>query len=76
MNTRHTVIVVMRNNVDSYNGSSHFVAVAVDKEAAKRWIQDEVDGKHRGARQYAQGNSADWWIETGIFSLHEHFVQE
>lgn len=64
------VVVVRRHVVDSWNvPPPEICAVAIDIEAAKQWIQDEVDHKHDYSNTYMQGKNADWWIEYGIFSL-------
>ena len=64
-----TVTVIHHRDVDSYTGLSIFVAVAADEDAARQWIQDEVDGRHTSGNQYMKGQSADWWIQYGTFSL-------
>lgn len=64
-----TVVVILQNETDSMSGRSWFRAVAANKEAAKQWVQNEVDHKHESGHQYAQGKTADWWIEYGTFSL-------
>jgi hypothetical protein len=66
-----TVIVIEQHDVDSMNGFAVFRALATDVTAAKRWIQDEVDGKHKAGHRYMQGKDADWWIQYGTFSLKE-----
>lgn len=64
------VIVVMQSDPSSYVGTSAFCTVAIDKEAAKRWIQDEVDQKHGNSHLYMQGKTADWWInDYPVFKL-------
>lgn len=64
------VVVIKRHTTDSWAGPPPiFVAVAENEYAAKQWIQDEVDGKHNSGCSYASGQSADWWIEYGTFSL-------
>lgn len=65
----NSIIVIKTYNPDSMNSVSHFAALAVNEEAAKRWIQDEVDDLH-GVHGYMKGKSADWWIENRYFSLH------
>lgn len=73
---KSTAIVIKAHETESYNaGPGRFCAVAKDEEAAKRWIQDEVDRKH-GETAYMQGKDADWWIEYGAFSLTEVEVVE
>lgn len=71
-----TVTLIMRHDTDSYNGRSSMAAIASDEAAAKRWIQDEVDGKHGPGWTYMQGKDADWWIEYGTFSLVPTIVNE
>lgn len=70
------VIVIKRHQVDSWNGVSTFLTVAVDEDAAIRWIQDEVDHKHGSGHTYAEGKSALWWINYGTFSIDRIDVQE
>lgn len=70
------VIVIMQQSPDSWNGTSHYRAVAIDEEAAKRWVQDEVDQKHGNGHLYMQGKTADWWInEYPVFKLVPTEVQ-
>jgi hypothetical protein len=73
------LVVIKKYDTDSWNSApAQFMAVALDEEAAKRWIQDEVDGKHRsdGYQEYALGHDADWWIAYGTFRLSTVQVQE
>ena len=71
------VVVIERHVVDSYSGPPPmFCAVAVDEVAAKLWIEDEVDGKHKSGHRYAEGKTADWWIQYGTFSLTPTEVYE
>lgn len=66
------VIVVKRQNTDSYNAPPpQVVAIAVDDAAAIQWVQDEVDGKHPSGWSYAQGHDASWWIDYGTFALEK-----
>lgn len=66
----NTVVVIFRNDTGSYSGKSTFVAVAKTEDAAKQWIQDEVDGKHHeGRSQYARGMTVEQWLQYGTFSL-------
>lgn len=70
------IYVVQHHTVDSWNGPPPtFAAVGIDEEAAKVWIQDEVDGKHQSSHSYAQGHTADWWLEYGAFSIKKVEVQ-
>jgi hypothetical protein len=64
-----TVVVIIQNDTDSMVGRSWFRAVAKDEAAAKQWIQDEVDHKHDNGNRYAQGQTADWWIQYRTFDL-------
>ena len=62
--------VIKRHQTDSYNaGPPVFLGVAATPEAAKLWIQNEVDGLHNTSHTYAKGYSVDWWIEYGTFSI-------
>lgn len=70
------VIVVERNVTDSWNAPPPvFLAVAKSENAAKKWIQDEVDGHHNTSHSYMQGKDADWWIAQGTFSLKSVYFQ-
>lgn len=64
------VIVILQSDPASSQGGSSFKAVALDREAALRWVQDEVDQKHDTGHQYMQGKNAEWWInEYPVFEL-------
>jgi len=70
------VIVILQSSPDSMSGAQWFRAVAIDEEAAKRWVQDEVDHKHGNGHQYMEGKTADWWInEYPAFKLVPTEVQ-
>lgn len=70
------VFVIKRHVTETWNAPPPtFLAVAIDEEAAKCWIQDEVDGKHSSSHQYMTGKSADWWIKYGTFSITSVEVQ-
>lgn len=65
------MVVVKKHQTESWNpGPPLFCVVATDEGAAKRWIQDEVDGKHDPSfSSFAKGKTADWWLAYGTFSI-------
>lgn len=67
------VYVVNRYHTDSWNSPPPSMrAIADSFETAKRWIQDEVDGKHKDSNwSYMEGKDADWWLAYGTFSIKE-----
>lgn len=70
------VVLIKRHVTDSWNPPPPVcVAVAADEDAAKRWIQDEVDGKHESTHSYMKGKDADWWIKYGTFTLTPATIQ-
>jgi hypothetical protein len=72
----HKIVVIERCATETWAGPPPVLAaVASDEEAAKRWIQDEVDGKHNSGHSYASGHSAEWWIEYGTFRLSDMEIQ-
>lgn len=64
-----TVVAIWYHELNSWNGRDHIMAVAENDEAAMRWLQDEVDEKHSNGTSYMQGETAQWWINYGTFSL-------
>lgn len=70
--TDSSVIVIFYKDTGSWTaGPPTFLAVAEDYNAALKWIQNEVDGKHGSGRGYMQGKPAGWWIEQGVMVLKE-----
>jgi hypothetical protein len=67
------VTVIKQHDPDSWSGGPGiFRAVADSEEHARQWIQDEVDGKHPDSgHSYASGQSVDWWIKYGTFTLED-----
>ena len=63
------VILIQRHDPDSWHSIAHYAAVAVDIDAAMKWIQDEVDQKHDSGHRYMQGETAEWWLAYGTFTL-------
>lgn len=61
------IVTIYRNEVDSWSGRSWIVAVAIDREAALRWIDREMD----------QDKTPEYWVDTyPLFSLKEMEVHE
>jgi len=65
------LVAVKKHDPDSLQGRDVFLVVCTNETAAKKWIQEEVDGKHPDSKTtYMQGQTADWWIQQGYFSLN------
>ena len=64
------IIIINYCDTNSWQSTPTMVAAAVDEDAAMRWVQDEVDGKHNSGVAYAQGTSAQWWIDHRTFRLN------
>jgi len=71
------VIVIEKHDVNSWNYIMPvFQAICSDEDVAKKWIQDEVDGKHpNSGTRYMRNKDADWWIKYGTFSLRSVEIQ-
>lgn len=69
------VSVVKKHDPNSYNSIPRIVAICIDENASKRWIQDEVDGRHEDGHSYMTGKDAAWWIKNGYFTIHHVEVQ-
>jgi hypothetical protein len=61
----HTVLTVLRGDT--------IVCLAVDLDAARRWISDEIHGRRDAFPEHLYNSelSVDWYLEHNIFRIEE-----